>query len=81
MNDVELYDVQLDPLEIDNLAFDAGNRELLGKTMNAKLNALIDREVREDVGQMLPGNVDGGWLQRTPCTTYEPNDWNGGRVD
>jgi hypothetical protein len=28
--------------------------------MNAKLNALIEREVGEDVGQMLPGGVDGG---------------------
>jgi hypothetical protein len=30
--------------------------------MNAKLNALIDREVGEDVGQMLPENVPGGWV-------------------
>ena len=32
------------------------------EAMNAKLNALIDREVGDDVGQMLPGNVDGGWV-------------------
>ena len=62
LNDVELYDVERDPLEVDNLALDAGkNRELL-EAMNAKLNALIDAEVGEDVGQMLPGNVDGGWV-------------------
>jgi arylsulfatase len=62
LNDVELYDVERDPLEKDNLAVDATkNRELL-EAMNAKLNALIDREVGEDVGQMLPGNVDGGWV-------------------
>jgi arylsulfatase len=30
--------------------------------MNAKLNALIGREVGEDVGQMLPGGADGGWV-------------------
>ncbi len=30
--------------------------------MNAKLNRLIDAEVGEDVGQMLPGGVDGGWV-------------------
>ena len=30
--------------------------------MNEKLNRLIDREVGEDVGQMLPGGVDGGWV-------------------
>jgi arylsulfatase len=62
LNDVELYDVERDPLEEDNLAVDAAkNRELL-ETMNAKLNALIDREVGEDVGQMLPSNIDGGWV-------------------
>src|SRR5262245_12170576 len=62
LNDVELYDVERDPLEKDNLALNAAkNRELL-EAMNAKLNTLIDREVGEDVGQMLPGNVDGGWV-------------------
>jgi arylsulfatase len=62
LNDVELYDVERDPLEVDNLAADGTrNRELL-EAMNAKLNALIDREVGEDVGQMLPGKIDGGWV-------------------
>ncbi len=31
--------------------------------MNAKLNALLDLEVGEVVGQMLPGGVDGGWVE------------------
>jgi arylsulfatase len=62
LNDVELYDVERDPLELDNLAVNGTrNRELL-EAMNAKLNALIDREVGEDAGQMLPGNIDGGWV-------------------
>jgi arylsulfatase len=62
LNEVELYDVERDPLETNNLAVDAAkNRELL-EAMNGKLNTLIDREVGEDVGQMLPGNVDGGWV-------------------
>jgi arylsulfatase len=30
--------------------------------MNAKLNKLLDAEVGEDVGQMLPGGVDAGWV-------------------
>ena len=49
-NDVALYDLQLDPEEMNNLA-DQGNpdydEELL-KTMNDKLNALIEAEIGED---------------------------------
>jgi len=37
--------------------------------MNDKLNRLIDAEVGEDIGQMLPGGVDGGWV-----TTDAVND-------
>ena len=32
------------------------------EAMNAKFNALLDAEVAEDVGQMLPGGVDAGWV-------------------
>jgi arylsulfatase len=56
-NDVELYDVQADPHEMNNLA---GQRELVA-AMNDKLNRLIDAEVGEDRGQMLPGGIDAGW--------------------
>jgi arylsulfatase len=62
LNDVELYDVERDPLEQENLALDRAKNAKLLEAMNSKLNALIDREVGEDVGQMLPGNVDGGWV-------------------
>jgi arylsulfatase len=62
LNDVELYDLENDPLERSNLALDRGKNRALLETMNAKLNVLIDREVGEDVGQMLPGGVDGGWV-------------------
>ncbi len=60
-NDLELYDQQTDPHELVNLA--AGgkpNRELI-LAMNEKLNRLIDTEVGEDRGQMLPGGMDAGW--------------------
>ncbi|HEU0258313.1 MAG TPA: sulfatase-like hydrolase/transferase [Burkholderiales bacterium] len=56
-NDVELYDVQSDPHEMKNLS---ANRELVA-AMNEKLNRLIDAEVGEDRGQMLPGGIDAGW--------------------
>ena len=62
LNDVELFDHQSDPLELDNLAQDRQTHAELLLAMNAKLNKLIDEEVGEDVGQMLPGGVDGGWV-------------------
>jgi arylsulfatase len=62
LNDVELFDLQNDPHELDNLAMDAQKNADLLMAMNAKLNKLIDDEVGEDVGQMLPGGVDGGWV-------------------
>ena len=62
LNDVELFDLESDPLERHNLALDRARHGALLEEMNAKLNALIDREVGEDVGQMLPENVPGGWV-------------------
>jgi arylsulfatase len=59
-NDLELYDREKDPLEMVNLACDKRHRELV-LAMNAKLNGLIDAEVGEDRGQMLPGGIDAGW--------------------
>src|SRR5262245_28948129 len=61
LNDVELFDLETDPLERRNLSTDRKHRDLLD-AMNAKLNALVEKEVGEDVGQMLPGGVDGGWV-------------------
>ena len=67
LNDVELYDTRADPHEMTNLAAPAvRNRELL-LAMNDKLNRLIDAEVGEDRGQMLPGGIDAGW-EVTPET-------------
>ena len=62
LNDVELFDLHNDPHELDNLALDREKNADLLMAMNAKLNKLIDAEVGEDVGQMLPGGVDGGWV-------------------
>jgi arylsulfatase len=62
LNDVELYDLQNDPDEVNNLAMDREKNADLIMAMNAKLNRLIDDEVGEDVGQMLPAGVDGGWV-------------------
>lgn len=61
-NDVELFDLEKDPHELVNLAVDRRRHGDLLLAMNDKLNRLIDAEVGEDVGQMLPGSVDGGWV-------------------
>ncbi len=60
-NDVELYDRQSDPYEMTNLAARRGASRELVLAMNEKLNRLIDTEVGEDRGQMLPGGIDAGW--------------------
>lgn len=60
LNDLELFDVQADRLEIKNLAMYTQYRDLV-LAMNDKLNRLIDSEVGEDRGQMLPGGVEAGW--------------------
>jgi len=66
-NDIELYDTKADPLEMTNLASNGKqNRELI-VAMNDKLNRLIDTEVGDDNGQMLPGGADAGW-EVTPAT-------------
>lgn len=60
-NDVEVYDLDSDPLELNNLAMNTKQHGELIVGLNAKLNRLIDSEVGEDRGQMLPGGIDGGW--------------------
>jgi arylsulfatase len=61
VNDVELFDTQADPLEMQNLAMTGTEHRDLVVAMNDKLNRLIDAEVGEDRGQMLPGGIDAGW--------------------
>jgi len=62
LNDVELFDLQMDPHELKNLALEPRKNGELLVAMNAKLNKLLDAEVGEDAGQMLPGGVDAGWV-------------------
>jgi len=62
LNDVELFDLQKDPLELDNLALDPKKHGELLEAMNGKLNRLLEAEVGDDVGQMLPGGADAGWV-------------------
>jgi arylsulfatase len=60
-NDVELYDVQSDPGETDNLATDReGSAELL-LTMNGKLEAAITAEIGKDDGRELPDMAGVNW--------------------
>ena len=67
LNDVELFDTQADPHEMNNLAVDRKKSGELALVMNAKLNHLIETEVGEDRGQMLPGGIEAGW-EVTPET-------------
>jgi arylsulfatase len=55
-NDVALYDLLLDPEEMDNLANPAHPKydEKLLSAMNQKLNALIAEEIGEDKAMFTP---------------------------
>jgi len=62
-NDVELYDLETDPHELDNLAIapdKEANAALLAK-LNARLNELIAQEVGVDDGSMLPLSALTSW--------------------
>jgi arylsulfatase A-like enzyme len=60
-NDVELFDLDVDPDETQNLALDRQKNADLLLAMNEKLNQAIESEVGEDQGQMLPGGDDANW--------------------
>ena len=61
INDIELFDLNHDPFEMKNLAVDRNKFGDLLLAMNNKLNTLIEQEVGEDIGQMLPGSTDANW--------------------
>ncbi len=55
-NDLELYDLESDPLEMNNLAQDPEGHKDIILSLNDRLNALIKREVGEDLGGHMPGD-------------------------
>lgn len=64
-NDIELYDLQTDPNEMNNLATDRKAHGDLILAMNAKMNARIDHEVGVDNASFLPLK-DGKWYFTPP---------------
>jgi arylsulfatase A-like enzyme len=60
-NDLELFDVSNDPFEMNNLAVNKSQYGEIIEMMNGKLNLLIEREVGDDVGQMLPSVEGTDW--------------------
>jgi arylsulfatase A-like enzyme len=53
-NDLELYDLDSDPDEINNLAMDTGKNRDLIMSLNEKLNRRLAEEVGTDDGSFLP---------------------------
>jgi arylsulfatase A-like enzyme len=66
-NDLELYDLQADPDEKVNLAYDFDAHRDVIMAMNAKLNALIAREIGVDDGSFLPLKDWIDWKNAQPA--------------
>ncbi len=55
------FDLETDPDEMKNLAADRPRHGDLLVAMNGKLNKLVETEVGEDIGQMMPKGKDANW--------------------
>jgi arylsulfatase len=60
-NDVELFDLQTDRAETNNLARDREKNAALIATMSAKLEALIKAEIGKDDGREMPDVANVSW--------------------
>jgi arylsulfatase len=60
-NDVELFDLQADRSETNNLAIDRDKNGDLIATMSGKLEALIRAEIGEDNGREMPEMSEISW--------------------
>ncbi len=67
LNDVELFDLEADPDEMQNLAVEPEKHGELLLAMNDKMSALLDAEVGLDDGSFLPGE-DVSWA----ATKFDP---------
>ena len=71
-NDVELFDLENDPNEVDNLAVEAAKHESTILRMNRLLNDLMAREVGVNDGQFLPKAVRPKGPIRFDGAKYKP---------
>jgi arylsulfatase A-like enzyme len=60
-NDIELFDLENDPGENHNLAVEPERHRELIEELNARMNAIIEAEIGQDVGQMLPDADQVSW--------------------
>ena len=65
-NDVELFDLQADPLEKTNLAANREQNAQLVTTMNGKLESLISAEIGRDDGREMPDVGKIRWTIERP---------------